>query len=219
MTRNLVAEGEESHRHRLVFGELSIPVLLTILDAVGVRSGDHFLDIGSGDGALVLGAALHYQDYLKFLGHRSCAATGRENKTAQGFFEGQHSNVSPRMGLSVGASQICPWQCLQCSDRSRFTNLLSETTLVVGFVTTWSASNASEETRTSLANRMLPELSQALSLGSDIGVGGRQARCLKGRISMGSQLSNTYSAPTLLLSLLPLCTQGHDGGRNSARRK
>mmetsp|Transcript_20561 Transcript_20561/g.44636 ORF Transcript_20561/g.44636 Transcript_20561/m.44636 type:complete len:340 (+) Transcript_20561:66-1085(+) len=46
--------------HELVYGELSVPVLATILDAVGVQEDDVFLDIGSGDGALVLGASLLY---------------------------------------------------------------------------------------------------------------------------------------------------------------
>mmetsp|Transcript_22296 Transcript_22296/g.39720 ORF Transcript_22296/g.39720 Transcript_22296/m.39720 type:complete len:351 (-) Transcript_22296:691-1743(-) len=46
--------------NELVYGELSVPVLATILDAVGVQDEDVFLDIGSGDGALVLGASLLY---------------------------------------------------------------------------------------------------------------------------------------------------------------
>lgn len=46
--------------NELVYGELSVPVLATILDAVGVQQDDVFLDIGSGDGALVLGASLLY---------------------------------------------------------------------------------------------------------------------------------------------------------------
>ncbi|KAL7533348.1 hypothetical protein ACHAXR_008058 [Thalassiosira sp. AJA248-18] len=46
--------------NELVYGELSVPVLATILDAVGVQEDDVFLDIGSGDGALVLGASLLY---------------------------------------------------------------------------------------------------------------------------------------------------------------
>jgi len=49
----------ESHS-QLVYGELSVPVLATILDAVGVQDDEIFLDIGSGDGALVLGASLLY---------------------------------------------------------------------------------------------------------------------------------------------------------------
>jgi hypothetical protein len=39
---------------------VSIPVLATILDAVGVQEGDRFLDMGSGDGALVFGTSLPY---------------------------------------------------------------------------------------------------------------------------------------------------------------
>lgn len=51
---------KEIPKNELVYGELSVPVLATILDAVGVREDDVFLDIGSGDGALVLGASLLY---------------------------------------------------------------------------------------------------------------------------------------------------------------
>mmetsp|Transcript_19222 Transcript_19222/g.53551 ORF Transcript_19222/g.53551 Transcript_19222/m.53551 type:complete len:261 (-) Transcript_19222:1946-2728(-) len=51
--------------HELVYGELGIEALATILDAVGVREGDVFLDIGSGDGLLVVGAALLYPGYLR----------------------------------------------------------------------------------------------------------------------------------------------------------
>jgi len=47
-------------QNELVYGELSVPTLATILDAVGVHDNDVFLDIGSGDGALVLGASLLY---------------------------------------------------------------------------------------------------------------------------------------------------------------
>jgi hypothetical protein len=37
--------------HQLIYGELSVPVLATILDAVGVEYRERFLDLGSGDGA------------------------------------------------------------------------------------------------------------------------------------------------------------------------
>ena len=50
--------------HELVYGELGIEALATILDAVGVKKGDVFLDIGSGDGLLVVGAALLFPGYL-----------------------------------------------------------------------------------------------------------------------------------------------------------
>ena len=51
-----------------MYGELSVPTLATILDAVGVRTegeegggeGERFLDVGSGDGGLVLAASLLY---------------------------------------------------------------------------------------------------------------------------------------------------------------
>lgn len=51
--------------HELVYGELGIEALATILDAVGVHKGDVFLDIGSGDGLLVVGASLLFPGYLR----------------------------------------------------------------------------------------------------------------------------------------------------------
>jgi len=51
--------------HELVYGELGVDALVTILDAIGVQRGDVFLDIGSGDGILVAGAALLYSSHLK----------------------------------------------------------------------------------------------------------------------------------------------------------
>jgi len=51
--------------HELVYGELGIEALSTILDAVGVQKDDVFLDIGSGDGLLVVGASLLFPGYLR----------------------------------------------------------------------------------------------------------------------------------------------------------
>lgn len=51
--------------HELVYGELGIDALITILDAIGVRKGDTFLDIGSGDGLLVCSAALLFPEYIQ----------------------------------------------------------------------------------------------------------------------------------------------------------
>lgn len=50
--------------YELVYGELGLDALATILDAVGVEKGDKFLDIGSGDGMLVSGASMLFPDYL-----------------------------------------------------------------------------------------------------------------------------------------------------------
>jgi hypothetical protein len=58
-TRTAALELQEREASQLVYWEVSIPVLATILDAVGVQEGDR-LDMGSGDGALVFGTSLPY---------------------------------------------------------------------------------------------------------------------------------------------------------------
>jgi hypothetical protein len=51
--------------NELTYGELSVPVLAELLDAVGLEDNDAFLDVGSGDGALVLGAAMLYPNVCR----------------------------------------------------------------------------------------------------------------------------------------------------------
>ena len=63
------ASGEEDNtleipRHELVYGELGLDALATVLDAVGVMKGDRFIDIGSGDGMLVSAASMLFPDYI-----------------------------------------------------------------------------------------------------------------------------------------------------------
>jgi hypothetical protein len=63
------ASGEEDNsleipQHELVYGELGLDALVTVLDAVGVMKGDRFIDIGSGDGMLVSAASMLFPDYI-----------------------------------------------------------------------------------------------------------------------------------------------------------
>ena len=48
-----------------VYGELGLDAFITILDAVGVEENEYFLDIGSGDGVLVIAAALLHPTYIQ----------------------------------------------------------------------------------------------------------------------------------------------------------
>ena len=156
--------------HELVYGELSVQVLATILDAVGVQDGDVFLDIGSGDGALVLGASLLYArenanairksvglEILPGLVNRSIKHTSNLEKILQG------STDNTIDCLLKNKSQV---QFLlgdiHNSESETISNVLAEITLAVCFATTWSAGNAKEGS-TSLNGRKLPKLSKALS--------------------------------------------------------
>jgi hypothetical protein len=146
----------------LVYGELSIPVLATLLDAVGVQRDDCFLDIGSGDGGLVLGAGLLYPDYIQ-----KC----RGLEVVPGLVE--RSKLHAKRLL---ASKDTTTDCNQhvnaefllgnvheaCRDAS-IASVLQETTLAVCFATTWSTGNIQESKRTSLQRRLLPKLSKALT--------------------------------------------------------
>jgi hypothetical protein len=113
-----------------------------------------FLDIGSGDGALVLGAALLYQDYLE----SSCGVD-----LVKGLVERskRHQNV---LEQSVGGPSTLPaadfihGNVYNVESEPILRRILSETTLAVGFVTTCSANNTSDGEKNSLDNRKLPEL-------------------------------------------------------------
>ena len=155
--------------HELVYGELSVPVLATILDAVGVRKGDAFLDIGSGDGALVLGAAMMYPDFLR-------ASRGLELVPGLVDRSVRHRTIlEERQALTV-PTEFCHGDVH--GSEPAVLDILGDTTLAVCFATTWSAGNAAidrkdgEEThgahgkprkRNDLQGRSLPKLSKALA--------------------------------------------------------
>ena len=170
---------ESAPSHELVYGELSIPILATILDAVGVEPGDRFLDIGSGDGALVLGAALLYpehiltkargielvpglvrrsQEHLQRL-RRCCILSESTNAD-----EHDHPLEAARLDrVSFHQGNVYD----DAAEDSQLYKQLRDTTIAVCFATTWSHMNNSQENgskaKTSLDGRRLPKLSKALT--------------------------------------------------------
>ncbi|KAL7496884.1 hypothetical protein ACHAWT_004991 [Skeletonema menzelii] len=170
-------ENDESPpSNELVYGELSVEVLARILDAVGVQQNDVFLDIGSGDGALVLGASLLYVaaddearsngenamkmcygvDIVPGLVERSISHADNLQRILQdneSFLQQNQADIELLLGdIHQPDTQL--------------QNILKETTIAVCFATTWSAENS---VGTSLQGRKLPKLSKALSRGLSSG--------------------------------------------------
>ena len=152
--------GTQLPQHELVYGELSVPVLATLLDAVGVCEGDSFLDIGSGDGALVLGAAMLFPQHLH---------VSRGLEIVPGLWERSQRHlelVQPKLSVPV-EFLLGDVHSTQNSNFAGTTTsipeLLNDSTLGVCFATTWSAGNSGPSQRSSLQRRALPKLSSALS--------------------------------------------------------
>jgi hypothetical protein len=164
-------ENDESPpSNELVYGELSVGTLTTILDAVGVQQNDAFLDIGSGDGALVLGASLLYADtddeancgnaikmcygvdIVPGLVERSMLHSDNLHRILQ---DNDSSLRQNQGGIELLLGDIH-------QPDAQLQNILKETTIAVCFATTWSAENS---VGTSLQGRKLPKLSKALSRG------------------------------------------------------
>ena len=218
------ADTDSIPANELVYGELSVPVLSTILDAVGVRKDDVFLDIGSGDGALVLGASLLYaSSYCNDVFHDDIIKSDGDNRDEDTMINVSRRRETNAIRKCFGVD-IIPGlversklhtqnlkQLLHYEDDvqspngnantidvsnleilrqnqaevefvlgdihkpdSELQRMLKETTVAVCFATTWSAGNAHNNenhgnngsgAKTSLQGRMLPKLSNALSLG------------------------------------------------------
>ena len=138
-------------QHELVYGELGLDALVTILDAVGVEKKDCFMDIGSGDGLLVSAASMLYSDFLTAsmgveivpdLYERSLMFQRRlESMIA----DDDKTELCESMSFDLG-------NVYEPDERTRY--LFSKTTLAVCFATTWS--------NTGVQGRQLPRLSEAL---------------------------------------------------------
>lgn len=163
-------EGVAPTNHQLVYGELSIPCLATILDAVGVHEGEQFLDIGSGDGALVLGASLLYPRYIK----RSLGVEilpGLLDRSRQHLAKLksnlQDDRRSNELLDALDSVEFCLGDVYQatteCAENGTLLSVLRDTTLAVCFATTWSSSNTGQK-KSSLNGRKLPQLSNALKV-------------------------------------------------------
>ncbi|KAL3945178.1 MAG: hypothetical protein SGBAC_000715 [Bacillariaceae sp.] len=191
MARKAALEWETSSQmesYELVYGELSLPVLTTILDAVGVYPGDRFLDVGSGDGALVLGASLLYaeddddgddggddgDDDDDDDESKNAIAIARGLEIVPGLYKRslQHEDKLASILKDDGAQLLRKQQSPvefhlgdihKAFTDSTVTQILEDSTLVVCFATTWSAGNAQrDQASNSLQGRKLPFLSKAL---------------------------------------------------------
>jgi len=159
--------------NELVYGELSVPVLATVFDAVGVSENDVFLDIGSGDGALVLAASLLYAPDEERESNRTKRNAIRKAigiEIVPGLVERSvkhRENLSRILEESSSLArnqaevELALGDVHDPSDNLR--DLLEQTTIAICFATTWSAGNSKGGDRTSLGRRMLPRLSSALS--------------------------------------------------------
>jgi len=175
---NFQENDESPPSNELVYGELSVEVLATILDAVGVQENDVFLDIGSGDGALVLGASLLYADTTN--NGDDASDSGNAMKMCYGvdIVPGlvERSRSHHRILQDILQDNESFLQQSQANIElllgdihqpdSQLQKILDETTIAVCFATTWSAENA---VGTSLQGRKLPKLSKALSHGLSSG--------------------------------------------------
>ena len=159
-------------QNELVYGELSVPTLATILDAVGVHDDDVFLDIGSGDGALVLGASLLYAS-------NDSSSDGDIDEEKSGGERRRRNAIQKCYGVDIVPGLVERSivhaknleRILQSDDNVQSTNgilkdnqseihlllgdihtptkhlqdILQEITLAVCFATTWSAGNANND--------------------------------------------------------------------------
>ena len=153
--------------HQLVYGELSVPVLATVLDAVGVYKGDSFLDIGSGDGGLVLGASLLYPDHLQACcGVELIPGLLERSKKHHSKLQKALSYGCPSLLSAAGKVDFLLGDVYDVQEGDDLASVLCTTTLAVCFATTWSLCNTIENegaNKASLDGRKLPKLSKKAS--------------------------------------------------------
>ena len=139
--------------HMKVYGELGLDSLVTVLDAVGVRSqGESFLDIGSGDGYLVIAASILYPNLVTSRGVEIIPSLYKRSLAFHQKFLLQLRNT----GANDQETSACPCQFLLddvLQPSEELIEVLQKTTLAVCFATTWSRGST---------HRRLPELSRAL---------------------------------------------------------
>jgi len=137
--------------HELVYGELGLDALVTILDAVGVEKNDCFMDIGSGDGLLVSAASMLYSDFLTAsMGVEIVPDLYQRSLTFQRRLESiiaDDDKIELCESMSFNFGNV-----YEPDERTRY--LFSQTTIALCFATTWSNKG--------VAGRKLPRLSEAL---------------------------------------------------------
>jgi hypothetical protein len=169
---------KNNHPHQLVYGELSIPVLAKILDAVGVQPNDRFLDIGSGDGGLVYGAAMLYPpEYLtKVRGIELIPGLversqnhGRTLQQSLLSKDDKDNDEIDGMIASLDRTEFTLGNIYEAESDWNVQQILQDTTLAICFATTWSQGNNKQPSNTtaihnniSLNRRQIPQLSHAL---------------------------------------------------------
>ena len=156
--------------NELVYGELSVPTLGKILDAVGLQEEETFLDVGAGDGACVLGASLLYnQDdttvISKCIGVEIVPGlVDRSRRHSEKLAELLQREKGNDSGLRQTQAQVeFLLGDVHDSRDQMMSQVLSQATVVVCFATTWCAGNTESGDKTSLQGRRLPKLSKALS--------------------------------------------------------
>lgn len=139
------AGGVARRPNELVYGELGVTALTSLLDAVGVEQGDAFCDVGSGHGELVLAASLLHPSTLR-------ASRGMEIVEELAEVASQHhKTLLQRAALPAAPIELVHGDVYD--EHSAAAGMLRDTTLAVCFATTWSASGR---------GRALPELSSTL---------------------------------------------------------
>ena len=137
---------------QLVYGELDVRTVATLLDAAEVRSGDRFVDIGSGDGLPTLAASLLYPEAL-------AVCRGLEIVPELVARAKKHAARLCAMGRMAAPIEMMQGDVYRATDRAagaeatRVANLLGDSTLALCFATTWSDG---------APRRELPRLSAAL---------------------------------------------------------
>ena len=149
-------------QNQFVYGELSIPTLATIFDAVGIHEKERFLDIGSGDGALVFATALLYDEKIdRSRGIEIVPDLKDRSEEFKILFQKSLSSSSNTI-IDNGDDYVgscddkIEFHCgdvYHCDHDEKLKSMISDTTIAVCFATTWSRN---------YKGRKLPELSSVL---------------------------------------------------------
>lgn len=135
---------------QLVYGELDVRSVARVLDAAGIRDGDRFLDIGSGDGLPTLAAALLYPDAFRIC--RGIEVVAPLAARAEAHAARLRGALAERFAsLQAAPIELLEGDVFDTGDEA-ITEALDDSTLALCFATTWSHG----------PRRVLPELSARL---------------------------------------------------------